>query len=143
MIIYCIEDINDLKYVGKTIQKLKHRLYGHRGDKKNDKRCSSAKLNLYNCIIYKLEECEEEVSKEREKYWINKIDCVNEMKYNGEDKEKRKEYLKNYYIENREKIRKKNNRKPLTKEQKVRKIITQRERRKLKKETLKLKTNNK
>jgi hypothetical protein len=102
MFIYCIEDINDLKYVGKTKQKLNDRLTGHRGSKKNEGDCSSKKLNLYNCIIYSLEECEEGLSREREKYWINKLDCVNHFKLNGENKENRKKYNKKRYAENKE-----------------------------------------
>lgn len=78
VVIYCIEDINDLKYVGSTKQTLNRRLTGHRCSKT----CSSSKLNLYNSIIYPLEECEESERKERERYWINKIDCVNEKKLN-------------------------------------------------------------
>ena len=119
MIIYCIEDINDLKYVGKTKQKLYQRLSEHISHRNRE--CSSNKLNLFNSIIYTLEECEKEVSKEREKYWINKIDCVNILKLNfnrQEHKLKMKEQKRLYDIEYRK-------------------------RRKLKKETLKLKTNNK
>jgi len=120
MKIYCIEDINDLKYVGKTIQKLNDRLWGHRQSKKDRGDCSSGKLNLDYCIIYKLEECEEGLSKDRERYWINKLNTVNIQKLNGEDKEKRrekdkinyyknKEYYKNrwenYYEKNKEKLK--------------------------------------
>ena len=76
--IYCIEDINGLKYVGSTIQKLKRRLQKH-NTKKNG--TSSKKLNLNNCIIYELERCKDKDRIEREKYWINNIDCVNEKKY--------------------------------------------------------------
>ena len=100
MIIYCIEDINDLKYVGKTKQKLNKRFQSHLSNKS----CSSKKLNLYNAIIYPLEECEEENAREREQYWINKIECVNEYKLNGENLENsRMRVLKNYH-DNRDKI---------------------------------------
>jgi len=100
--IYLIEDINDLKYVGSTTKKLNDRLTGHRYDKKTrNTYCSSSKLNLYNCIIIELERCNKEDKKERERYWINKMDCVNELKLNFDQKEydknnkdKKKEYQK-------------------------------------------------
>ncbi len=78
--IYCIEDINELKYVGSTIQPITTRLCAHRCDKRNlnKRQCSAIKLNLDNCIIYELEECEKKDRYIRETYWINKIDCVNE-----------------------------------------------------------------
>ena len=111
--IYCIEDINDLKYVGSTILKLNQRLSGHRRDKKSVVHyCSSSKLNLHNCIITELERCNLEERKERERYHINNIDCVNDKKlnfdalqwkkeYREQNKEKQKEYLKEYYKQNR------------------------------------------
>jgi hypothetical protein len=76
--IYLIEDINDLKYVGRTTQKyLSKRLSSHRYDERAGKYVSSSKLNLYNCIVSVLEECLTEDARERERYWINKINCVN------------------------------------------------------------------
>jgi len=93
--IYCIEDINDLKYIGSTKNKLNVRLSEHR----THRTCSSKKLNLNNSIIYSLENCDECDRNEREKYWINKIDCVNELKYNGRDKLKSKERRKKHYKE--------------------------------------------
>jgi hypothetical protein len=98
--IYCIEDINDLKYVGSTKQKLNDRLLSHRSGKRRGESvrgCSSKHLNLDNCIIYQLEECVEDLRKERERYWINKLDCVNQKKLNGRDMEKQKEQKKEYY----------------------------------------------
>ena len=94
VIIYCIEDINDLKYVGSTTQKLYKRYSGHKSNKSRGQYCSSSKLNLENSIIYVLEECDLNNRSEREKYWINEIDCVNDVKINSDDPEnikKRKE----------------------------------------------------
>lgn len=109
--IYCIEDINDLKYVGSTSLKLHKRFTGHKQNKiRNHGKCSSMKLNLYHSIIYELEECEESERKERERYWINKIDCVNHYKLNGLDKVKNREYInqyrKKYPEKHREAVRK-------------------------------------
>jgi len=106
--IYCIEDINDLKYVGSTTQKLRLRLDQHRYRKrKGCKEYSSEKLNLDNCIIYSLEECNKEDSFEREKYWINKLDCVNIYKFNYNRKEwvkKNREHVNEYQRERRKKL---------------------------------------
>jgi hypothetical protein len=98
--IYCIEDINDLKYVGSTTSKLNQRLTEHKSAKNiKDYNCSSQKLNLEYCIIYELETCNESNRLERERYWINKIDCVNERKLNFNKKEYQKEYHKEYHKE--------------------------------------------
>jgi hypothetical protein len=102
VVIYCIEDINDVKYVGSTKQRLTARLSGHRIDATRammrGRRCSSSKLNLYNCIIYELESCPENERRGRERYWVNKIDCINTHKLNGRDKERQREYNYNYYL---------------------------------------------
>ena len=96
--IYCIEDINNLKYVGSTKKELNKRLNRHKYDKKyNYKPCSSIQLDLNNCKIYLLEQCEESKRKEKERYWINTIDCVNLMKLNFDAKTyDRKDYMKKY-----------------------------------------------
>jgi predicted GIY-YIG superfamily endonuclease len=90
--IYCIEDINDLKYVGSTTMLLRKRFALH----KSNKDCSSDKLNLYNAIIYELETCDKENSKEREKYWIKELNAVNERKLDKRDKEVWRDYMRNY-----------------------------------------------
>ena len=101
--IYLIEDINDNKYIGSTIMKLNTRLNKHRSEKTNGRYLSSSKLNLDYCIITELERCNPEDRKERERYWINNTDCVNDIKLNGPDKEKLKEYQKEYREQNKEK----------------------------------------
>jgi len=113
--IYGIEDINDLIYVGSTKQKyLSNRLSKHRDYRKRNIYCSSSKLNLDYCIIYELERCNEENRKEREQYWINKLDCVNEnnpvkdenkqKEWRVKNKEHLLEYKRQYQKNNREKF---------------------------------------
>ncbi len=107
VVIYCIEDINDLKYIGSTTQTLGKRLTGHKQDakrcKKGSRNCSSKELNLYNCIIYELETCSEEERSERESYHINNTECVNVRDLNG--KKRKPEYMKKYSKDNEEKLR--------------------------------------
>ena len=100
--IYCLEDINDLKYVGSTKQTLEKRKSQHTGKKD----CSSHKLHLEYSIIYLLEECDDENRKEREAYWINKLDCVNENKLISHKRKykDREKYCIDYQKKNREKI---------------------------------------
>ena len=92
--IYLIEDCDGLKYVGSTTQKLNKRFNNHKSHKKKGHYCSSSKLNLENCIITQLEQCNPEQRTERERYWINEIDCVNQRKLNFDNNEYMKGYLK-------------------------------------------------
>ncbi len=98
--IYLIKDCDGLKYVGSTKLKLNKRLSGHRNDIKRNT-CSSNKLNLDNCIITELETCNEENRKERERYWIDNTDCVNELNTVFDKHSYDKKYIEKY----REKIR--------------------------------------
>jgi len=102
--IYCIEDINGLKYVGSTNQTLIRRFVQHKADKKMNRNCSSKLLDLDNCKIYELEECDESNRKEREQYWINNTDCVNQRNriFDKQYQEHIKEYQKQYNIKNKE-----------------------------------------
>ena len=102
--VYCIEDINDIKYVGSTKDKLHTRLTAHRQSKKRNNNTSSKFLNLEYCIIYPLETCEESERKERERYWISKTDCVNTRTL-----DKMENYHKNYYQKNKERIKERSN----------------------------------
>jgi len=93
--IYCIEDINDLKYIGSTTQKLFRRLQTHKKDKRRGHPCSSSKLHLEHSIMYELERCPENERKERERYWINNTDCVNTYKLNFDRREYKRSISKN------------------------------------------------
>lgn len=75
--IYCIEDINDIRYVGSTKQLLTTRLSQHRTDEILGRNTSSKQLNLYNCIIYLLEEVDAEHRYERETYHMKRLNTVN------------------------------------------------------------------
>ncbi len=103
MKIYCIEDKDGLKYIGKTKKKyLCNRMSEHRADKKRNQCCSSKKLDLEHSRIYLIEECEDSNSTEREKYWINNTECVNECKLNLWLNNEKK-YHQDYYQKNKEK----------------------------------------
>ena len=96
--IYCIEDINNIKYIGSTSQTLNARMSAHRSHKKRGKNdCSSSKLDLEHSVIYEIERCHQNERMERERYWINEIECVNEQKltYNQEE----------YYQRNKDRLR--------------------------------------
>lgn len=105
---------NDI-YIGSTTQELSDRMKGHRAGYKRwkegkENKCSSYDLfdihGIENCKIIWLEDypCDSKrklVAKEQE--WINKLDCVNNNKaHSGFVSEK--EYMKNYYEENKPKI---------------------------------------
>ena len=101
--IYCITDIHGLKYVGSTKKEnLRSRLYDHRAEKKaKRKKITSSRLDLYNCEIKLLEECDESNRYIREKYWIEATDCVNYVKFFASAGD-RSAYHKQYYQKNSE-----------------------------------------
>tara|TARA_R110000803_G_C11709833_1_gene286765 strand:- start:60 stop:428 length:369 start_codon:yes stop_codon:yes gene_type:complete len=95
IIIYYIEDMKGLKYVGSTEKTLNERLNKHKNNKNVDREtgnCSSEKLDLDNCKIYSLETCNKSNRKQRERYWINNTNCVNDLKLNFV----KKEYMKTW-----------------------------------------------
>jgi len=96
--IYCIEDINDLKYVGSTKKTLARRLSGHKTDKNRDIKITSTRLDLDNCEIYELEACNESNRYEREQYWIDRIECVNKKNAIRDNEN----YGKDYYRKNKD-----------------------------------------
>jgi|9_EtaG_2_1085328.scaffolds.fasta_scaffold14219_3 ATP-dependent helicase YprA (DUF1998 family) len=88
--IYLLEDINDLRYVGQTPRRMNQRLSEHRYDKKRGSSCSSRKLNLHNVTWKILEEVPADEAYDRESYWINHYDTVNELR--NQSKEQRRQY---------------------------------------------------
>ena len=105
--IYCIEDVNGLKYIGST-KNLNRRLSQHRETKNQ---CSSRELDLQNSKIYPLEECTEENRKVKEQYWIDNTECVNiqntvfdkkEYDKQWEKTEQRTNSKKEYYKKNKQ-----------------------------------------
>lgn len=93
--IYCIIDINGLRYVGSTKFKLYERLSKHRWTKNNKKSGSCSQLDLDNCKIILLEECDENIRYEREQYWLDNTDNINKNNAKGRNKN-RKNYQQNY-----------------------------------------------
>lgn len=81
--IYCIEDVNGLKYVGSTKESLRRRHKRHIVKKKSTKdnmKTTSRYLDLDNSNIYLLEECNENNRYERERFHIVNTNCVNLIK---------------------------------------------------------------
>lgn len=108
--IYKIEDSDGLKYVGQTSQKLSYRLQQHTTQKRF---YSSSRLDLDDCFITCLDVADsKEEANELEIFYIQSIDCVNELKYQGLDIEKRKKYRIDYRENNKDKMKEydKNNR---------------------------------
>ena len=100
MKIYCIEDINDLRYVGSTNKPLHVRLSKHKTDKRLGRNTSSKQLHLEHSIIYELETCDDDISWERETYWMDELNSVNNRRKRSP--QYKKEYTINYYKKNRE-----------------------------------------
>ena len=132
-------DKGDLQYYGSTTQSLKQRFSEHKSrytnailKNKAQWTCKSREIfstyGIDNCCIELLEECMPEISKERERYYIENNNCVNKKipgrvinikEYHEEHKEhileiKKKwyenkkesniEYFANYYVKNKERI---------------------------------------
>ena len=92
-LVYLIES-NGLKYVGSTDRTIKQRLAEHKCFNLYD-------MNKYEYSVSILEEVEfnEKIElREREQYYIDKIDCCNQLRAIGLSK---KEYDKNLYLKNR------------------------------------------
>lgn len=108
-IVYCIVcNITGEKYYGSTIRPLEHRLAKH-------KRCldcaSKQIISRGDFDIYKLSEYEtREEAKIKEDWYIRNKECINKNRVKITDKEK-KEYRKEYYEKNIEKMQEYNRKK--------------------------------
>jgi len=103
--IYLLKDINGLEYVGKWDGPLKYRLKKHRYARDKGQYISSQKINLDNCEIILLEECDKSVARKREQYWMNQYPNRVNDRNAIHDKEKKKQYIKQWNIDNKEKVK--------------------------------------
>ena len=102
-ITYCIVcNVTGEKYYGSTKRTLEQRLSKHKG---KDNTCCSKKIILRGDYdIYQLAEYDTiEKAEMKEKWYINNKECINEQRVRLTDEE-RKEYYKEYYQENKDKI---------------------------------------
>tara|TARA_R110002153_G_C12989379_1_gene463703 strand:- start:39 stop:473 length:435 start_codon:yes stop_codon:yes gene_type:complete len=95
MKIYLLENSSGQKYVGKTTTSLKQRFCCHLCPS-ND--TSSKLMDPEPNKITLLEDCEDCISFERERYWINQYDTINILRL---DKDKT-EYNKVWNVKNKE-----------------------------------------
>lgn len=100
--IYIIYKITCLEtseaYFGKTKQTLKQRMLAHNNTTNS---CSSKKIiERNNYEVEELERCEEEDSIDRERYYIRHFNCLNKCTPNRTKAE--------WYLDNKEKIKKRN-----------------------------------
>jgi len=110
-------------YIGSTKLKLNKRFTNHNTDyNSNNNSCTSKilfeKFSREFLEIIEIEKCNENDRLHREKFWIQKLKCVNKViplqtqkEYNIKNKEKRTDYNKKYREKNKEKISKQKNEK--------------------------------
>ena len=106
--IYVIENIDGLKYIGKTKTSLKQRLSSHMCPSSINSNTSSKLVVCKPHKISLIENCEnKEQSSIREKYWIQNTKCVNilwkgdKKKYDTEWNKNNKEYYKHHHQANK------------------------------------------
>ena len=107
-----VDNTNDNIYIGITKKKyLSYRLSQHKYEYKTErgKNCMSKEIIMNG--DYKIELIEETDDKLRERYWIQKLNCVNKVipgrtqdEYYKDNKEKLIQKSKEYYEKNTEKI---------------------------------------
>ena len=106
-IIYFIQclDTNEI-YIGSTKQSIKKRMINHKSHSKKNDDCSSKQIIDRDNYIYDvLEEVDDnDKLREREQYYLDTTDCINVLRA-VEDKQKRKEYVKQYNQVNLEKYK--------------------------------------
>jgi len=95
-----VDNTNNNVYIGLTTETLKKRMYKHKYEFKIQRNVCSSKIILKNNDWY-FELIEETDDKEREKYWIqNTNNCINKIKYIGENIENRNKTLINWKKKN-------------------------------------------
>jgi hypothetical protein len=91
-------------YIGSTSSQLKYRLTCHN---KNNKTTCKSIISLGDCQIEELEKCNTENRYERERYYIETLECVNKL-IPGKTKEEKRlegiERVKKNYIKKKDKI---------------------------------------
>jgi len=91
-------------YIGSTTQTLRRRFQKHEADLKlNNRKCSSSSI-MENSKIILIEDYPCKTRKElleRERYWIENIECVNKERPII-TKEEKKEYVKNWHVINKD-----------------------------------------
>jgi len=105
-----VNNVNDKVYYGSTIQTLSNRMAQHRQRKIGS--INKLEVDITECKIILVENypCNSKYELEsRERYYIENFECVNKIIPTRSKKEyqrtdKRKEYLKKYHEENKEKL---------------------------------------
>ena len=107
MKIYLLENSSGQKYVGKTTTSLKQRFTSHLCP---SNQTSSKLMEPKPNKITLLEECDDCISFERERYWINNYDTINILKLNKDKteygkvwNEENKEWFADYHQKNKDK----------------------------------------
>ena len=103
-----IDNTNDNIYVGITKKKyLSYRLSHHKYEYKIERRRKCMSREIIKNGDYKIELIEETYDKLRERYWIEKLNCVNKViPYRTKEEQKRykKLWMKQYSEKNKDKI---------------------------------------
>jgi len=87
-------DQTELVYVGRTGASLSRRFTNHKSDFTCKRGCCSSKIlfGMGKVSIHLLEECDKSIKKERERYWYEKLPCINKQVPNRSHKKSNQIY---------------------------------------------------